>query len=658
MVKFNTCDVCGNAWISGSLDIEPTKCNQCDGQKRPRGPVKSAVHVETAKPLKPLQRGPIVKPLQPLRRFPITITSTSHTNEETLPLIPEKKARGPAKVGRTVVNLSQSHPRVVEAIKTQPLKSADRPAQVNTGLITNYLRNMETERPVISGGRSLIVKALAGTGKTTTCDEGLWRLNGEKKLKGSEQQEAIWDWMLSGERPKSIAITSMGKAITEVLKKRVGNRAYCSTIHGMGLKACISAFRIDPKTQLTKWRTEKLLEEYHKEDLRTLRKRQAVYCNFVVALTNLAKLTLCGDDHESLEKLARTYTLDVPDGSFASPYDTVGWLLHRSQDQIESIDYNDMLWLPVVKNVPLTAYNLMMVDEGQDLNRVQQEFVLRSCRRMMLVGDPHQAIYGFAGADTLSMNRMRSLLEERGDAIELPLTVTRRCGKVIVEEAKKIVPEFEAHESNSLGEIKRSVDQEVMDSRSGVQDGDMVLCRLNGPLVSLVFKYIKQERKATIQGRDIGQGLLNFINDTLKASTVTELNTKLSEYYSRQYKEITNRKYQDESALIALSDKTECIRSLSDGAKSIRDIEERITAIFKDDEKNGILLSSIHKAKGLEAKRVWIREPRLMPYPCKSEWQMKQEYNLKYVAITRAIDQLNFAKDTPRRKTDDDYQGE
>lgn len=611
MVKFNTCPICGNAWISGNADTHPAQCDKCNGVKRARGPVKKPA---TPPARVPLRRGPVVR--EPLRR-------------------------GPAKVGHTIV--ITENPQIKEAIRTQPIKPA------SDGMISNYLRSVDGHQDVAPfGGRSLIVTALAGTGKTTTCDEGLWRLGREKKLKGSDQQEAVWDWMLSGERPKDIALTSMGRSITDVLKKRIGNRAFVNTVHGMGLKACIKAFRIDPETDLKKWRTEKLLEEYHKEDMRQLRKQHKEYVNYVVALTNLAKLTLTAWDEDSLEKLGKVYYLDKPDGSFSNPHVTVGWLLHRSQDQIESIDYTDMLWLPVVKKLKLPVYDLLMVDEAQDLNRVQQEFVLRSCQRMMLVGDPHQAIYGFAGADCRSMSRMTALLEERGDVQQLPLTVSRRCGKLIVDEAKKLVPEFEAHPDNPNGGIKRNIDQEV--SERSLADGSMVLCRLNGPLVSLVFRLIRQEKKATIQGRDIGQGLLTFIRDTLKAETVSDLRTKLSEYYNTQYKEISNRRYLDESALINLGDKVECIRSLTDGCKSIRDIEERVTTIFKDDEKQGILLSSVHRAKGLESRRVSIIEPGLMPWNCKSPEQMEQEYNLKYVAITRAIEELNFVKDTPKRK--------
>ena len=64
-------------------------------------------------------------------------------------------------------------------------------------------------------------------------------------------------------------------------------------------------------------------------------------------------------------------------------------------------------------------------------------------------------------------------------------------------------------------------------------------------------------------------------------------------------------------------------------------------AAVKLETPKGILLSSVHRAKGLEADRVFIIEPGLMPHPgAKSDWQRVQEDNLKYVAITRAIRSL------------------
>jgi len=59
----------------------------------------------------------------------------------------------------------------------------------------------------------------------------------------------------------------------------------------------------------------------------------------------------------------------------------------------------------------------------------------------------------------------------------------------------------------------------------------------------------------------------------------------------------------------------------------------------------GIKLSSIHKAKGLEAHRVFFLRPKggECPHPmAKTGWQRGQEQNLLYVAITRAIEELVY----------------
>lgn len=53
------------------------------------------------------------------------------------------------------------------------------------------------------------------------------------------------------------------------------------------------------------------------------------------------------------------------------------------------------------------------------------------------------------------------------------------------------------------------------------------------------------------------------------------------------------------------------------------------------------MLSTIHKAKGLEAERVFILKPDLMPHPkAKRGWEIDQENNLRYVAITRSKREL------------------
>ena len=67
--------------------------------------------------------------------------------------------------------------------------------------------------------------------------------------------------------------------------------------------------------------------------------------------------------------------------------------------------------------------------------------------------------------------------------------------------------------------------------------------------------------------------------------------------------------------------------------------------MFKDIENNkAVCLSTVHKAKGLEADNVWIILPDKLPLNRKNQkaWEKEQEFNLKYVAYTRAKKVLNL----------------
>ena len=82
---------------------------------------------------------------------------------------------------------------------------------------------------------------------------------------------------------------------------------------------------------------------------------------------------------------------------------------------------------------------------------------------------------------------------------------------------------------------------------------------------------------------------------------------------------------------------------LSDDINTSAELIAKIDGIFSDRKKGGISLSTIHKAKGLEAENVYIACRHLMPSSrAKKDWEIRQEYNLMYVAYTRAKNILGF----------------
>jgi DNA helicase-2/ATP-dependent DNA helicase PcrA len=70
---------------------------------------------------------------------------------------------------------------------------------------------------------------------------------------------------------------------------------------------------------------------------------------------------------------------------------------------------------------------------------------------------------------------------------------------------------------------------------------------------------------------------------------------------------------------------------------------ETLFANVSGDTSNFVLLSSVHRAKGLEADVVHVIRPDQMPHPmARGPEAQAQEQNLIYVAYTRARRELHI----------------
>lgn len=512
----------------------------------------------------------------------------------------------------------------------------------------------------------VLVEALAGTGKTTTLVEGLKIVKGlPTKIKPSPQQAAVWDALAASRSAVNVAFVAFNKAIADELRDRVPQGCDAMTMHSFGNKAVRRAY---PNVQMNEYRVSDIICRIMDTTPKDLRRMNPILLQATEKLVSLCKMNLVGsvstltgdkkafDWNEELGALAAHYDIEC-NGSREKVFDLVPQVLEKCLDVANdgSMDFSDMIWLPIVMDLPIFQYDLLLVDESQDLNRCQQALAKKAGKRLVLCGDKHQAIYGFAGADDQSMDRMAEELAatDRG-CIRLPLTVTRRCGKAIVKEAQKIVPQFEAHEGNPAGKIstalytyddnhkKRPVEKTYVPL---VQDGDMVICRVNAPLVSQCFQFLRMGRKANILGRDIGQGLITTVKKQ-RAHSVPELLGSLDNWLHLETEKEQAKRNPSESRLIALQDRYDCLVCFTEGANTVEEVIGKIETIFTDEHNGiGVRFASIHKSKGLEARAVFLLEPKgaTVPHPmAKGKWQIKQEWNLRYVAQTRAIEELIY----------------
>ena len=93
-------------------------------------------------------------------------------------------------------------------------------------------------------------------------------------------------------------------------------------------------------------------------------------------------------------------------------------------------------------------------------------------------------------------------------------------------------------------------------------------------------------------------------------------------------------------AVQSMTDKFATVRVIyeAERPRTVEELRDAVSSIFpKDVDHPVIWLSTVHRAKGDEAERVFLLRPELLPHPkAKSPVQAEQERNLLYVALTRA----------------------
>lgn len=329
-------------------------------------------------------------------------------------------------------------------------------------------------------------------------------------------------------------------------------------------------------------------------------------------------------------------------------------LLQSMWADVTRLTFDEQIWMAFHRGLFVPNHPMIMVDEAQDFNELQIECVKRlagDSTRVVVVGDPRQAIYGFRGAHARAFDEFVSMLGAR----VLPLTVTRRCGTEIVNLAARIVPDFAAASGAHSGSVS-FVERDAL--LADAVPGDMVISRTNAPLVRTCLRLMTQGKPAAIVGRDIASSLVAIPDLAPVCASLVELSRKIHERYDLKCKQAEER----EEPLDTIEDERACVIAIVTCSESLENACKRVDAIAAassddsaDDSK--IRLMSTHKAKGLEANRVWVLAntyrvppsvsgaPTSHPRPAKgqatvSRDALNEEENLWYVAITRARDEL------------------
>lgn len=512
----------------------------------------------------------------------------------------------------------------------------------------------------VSGSGSLNLIACAGTGKTTTLLQLVKYLDG-----------ATW-------------FCAFNKAIIGEIQYKVTNtkglnpdNVRVSTVHSAGMRAwgkhCFpTKFRVESR------KVQNIIDDLgdpmqaerhgmHADEIYVKRG------TMIRRLVDYAKSAGFGvlqriTSIQNWRDLIDHYGLDLDDDGRDGEdpwYDIIGASIVVYQRSLamcrREIDFSDMLLAPLYFKAKFPKYDNILIDEAQDISPLRLKIILSCLKqggRVIAVGDPNQAIYGFTGADSASMDSIK----EWTGAIELPLTVTYRCPKSIVALAQQWVPRIQAHESAPEG-IVREVDLKHESKLDSVTPNgkvptfwdcvpftasDAVLCRNTKPLVSLAYDCLRRRIPCMIEGREIGQGLINLAK-RWKVNNLHELSIELNGYKIREMAKFTQMK--QEFKVAEVEDRCDTLDVLIQateemGGSTVTNLVDLINRMFGDtpegEKPKVMIMSTVHKSKGREWPRVFIlgRNAYMPSKFAKKPWEREQEDNLQYVAVTRAQKEL------------------
>lgn len=311
-------------------------------------------------------------------------------------------------------------------------------------------------------------------------------------------------------------------------------------------------------------------------------------------------------------------------------------LMNAARSDTSRVDFDDMWWLPLVLNLRGWGYDRIFCDEFQDLNYAQFQLIKKMIKRngrVCVVGDKNQVIYEWRGGSV----DMMDIFAEEMNAKRLPLHVTYRCDKLIVDLAKTIVEEFTARPNAPIGLIEEVQTKEYDAVYELARPGDFVISRKNAPLLSLCIGFLKRGTPAIIRGRkDVAETFLQMIERS-KAKTIEKLLTWVDKWEAREIKRLT-RKNPDVDTSNA-SDTADAIRVLAGDVDEVSEIRSKIELLFTDgDDTKRVVLTSTHKVKGLERDRCVVLADTYRPT------FGGEEARLAYVAWTRAKHELYLVR--------------
>ena len=305
------------------------------------------------------------------------------------------------------------------------------------------------------------------------------------------------------------------------------------------------------------------------------------------------------------------------------------------------IDFTDMLDKFLDKGNVKNKFDVIFVDEAQDLSLIQWKMISKieednQCD-VWVAGDDDQAIFGWAGAD------VDSFIDWKAE--EIPLQQSKRVPSEIQIKALKIIDRVQDNRLSKDYFPKKETGEILLQFKLSAIDmtkGDWLILARTNPLLKPIPRYLKSQGLffETTQGNSIGKTLfedVGYWNQMRKGEKVPEIQEQ--RVLERMSKRDNTQEWYDAFDHVALSTK-DYLRSMLANGEDLS-------------KKPRIKVSTIHGAKGGEATNVVLflnQTINTMKAAKKSVTKQDEEYRVWYVAVTRTMQKLYLIKCNNRQK--------
>lgn len=460
-----------------------------------------------------------------------------------------------------------------------------------------YIKTDEQNSIINGNYKFLIIKAFAGTGKTTTLVEFSLK-NKDKNIlyiaynkETAEKARRIFPSNVTCRTAHSLAYSRFGYSLEKKLNKSTSLPFKPETIRKLfGFKRNEHSLKLSKELKL-------ILENFCYSDY--------------TKITDAIPFKKMSESRSSIELFINSLWNEMidPDSVFPTTPDVYLKLYHLSR--------------------PKLNYDYILFDEAQDANPLISDLIMDQLNnnvKLVFVGDEHQSIYGFRGA----INQIKNIVAEK----ELYLTKSFRFGYHISYAANAILFSLKNEKNKLIGF------ENIKDNLGDVDKNKQfaVISRTNSNLFLSSISALEKNYNIHFVG---GFESYNFRKLLDLENLFLNKKDKIRDSFIRTFSN-----FEDYCSVANYTNDNEmlyCINIIKKYNGNLYDIISNIKKLSTTIDKADIILSTVHKSKGLEFKQVILSNdfPNFINKDGEIDFKISEdEVNILYVATTRAINIL------------------